>query len=74
MVIKVSITNLYVAEDEVVSEINSILDLHEYNSIRERLRDYLGIDDESMLTRILDGDFSISSIYEALLDILADIE
>ena len=60
---------LYSAEDRVMAEINSILDLHEYNSVRERLRDYLGIDDESMLTRILDGDFSISSIYEALLDI-----
>ena len=68
------IMELYSAEDRVMAEINSILDLHEYNSVRERLRDYLGIDDESMLTRILDGDFSISSIYEALLDILADIE
>jgi len=65
---------LYSAEDRVMAEINSILDLHEYNSVRERLRDYLGIDDESMLTRILDGDFSISSIYEVLLDIIADIE
>lgn len=68
------ITKLYSAEDRVMAEINSILDLYEHESIRELLCDYLGIDDKSMLTRILDGDFSVSNIYEALLDILADIE